>query len=99
MVKNETHLDCADEKLNELCATYEKEWETIASPKTYDINDTEIYSKIGKYTGLQITKEYRIAIGAAIVAYIQEELRIIRAMNRKKKDLIVYIKCPKQDKK
>ena len=64
----------------------------INSPKTYDPNDLTVYSKIGKFCQLDIRKEYRVAIGIAIVAYIQQQIQLIQAANRKKKEIQLYIK-------
>ena len=81
-----------DEKIKELAATYSKDWKYINFPKSYDPNDLNIYGKIGKICGLDIHKEYRIAIGISLVAFIQEQIALIRAANKKKKDIQIYIK-------
>ncbi len=82
-----------DEKLNEVVEAHADAWEFINSPRTYDVNSAEVYSKIGKYVGVAVTKEYRVAVGLAIVSFIQDELRLIRAVNKKKHDLVVHIKA------
>ena len=81
-----------EERLAELAAEHNKDWVSINSPKTYDPNDLAIYSKIGKFCGLDIKKEYRVAIGIAIVAFIQEQIAIIDAGNRRKKELTLYVR-------
>ena len=81
-----------DEQFKELANKHFKDWRFINSPKTYDPNDLSIYSKIGKFCGLAIKKEYRVAIGIALVAFIQEQIALIKAANRRKKELQIYIK-------
>ena len=81
-----------EEQFKELAAKHFKEWRFINSPKTYDPNDLNIYSKIGKFCGLTIKKEYRVAIGIALVAFIQEQIALLKAGNKRKKELQVYIK-------
>lgn len=82
----------SDEQIEELANGNFKEWMFINSPKTYDPNDLTVYSKIGKFCQLDIRKEYRVAIGIAIVAYIQNQIQLIQAANRKKKEIQLYIK-------
>ena len=89
MIKNN---DVSDEAIDELAEKHYREWMFLNSPKTYDPNELGIYSKIGKFCGLPIKKDYRIAVGIAIVAYIQDQLKIVRAANAKKKEIQVYIK-------
>ena len=50
------------------------------------------YSKIGKFSGLDVKKEFRVAIGIAIVAFIQEQIALIKAGNKKKKEIQVFIR-------
>lgn len=80
------------EEIAELAKDYYREWMFLNSPKTYDPTELSIYSKIGKFCGVPIKKDYRIAIGIAIVAYIQEQIKIIRAIYSKKREIQVYIK-------
>lgn len=89
MIKNN---NVSDEAIDELAEKHYREWMFLNSPKTYDPNELGIYSKIGKFCGLPIKKDYRIAVGIAIVAYIQDQLKIVRAANAKKKEIQVYIK-------
>ena len=81
-----------EEKIKELAATHAKDWKYINFPKSYDPNDLSIYGKIGKICGLDIRKEYRIAIGISLVAFIQEQIALIRAANRRKKDIQIYVR-------
>ena len=81
-----------DEQIKELANKYFKDWKFINSPKTYDPNDLSIYSKIGKFCGLNIRKEYRVAIGIALVSFIQEQIALIKAFNKRKKEILIYIK-------
>lgn len=83
------------EQIAELAKFYFKDWRFINSPKTYDPNDLSIYSKIGKFCDLPIKKEYRVAIGIALVAFIQEQIALLKAANRRKKELQIYIKSEK----
>lgn len=76
----------------ELATKHYKDWMFINSPKTYNTNELDIYSKIGKFCGIPIKKDYRIAIGIAIIAYIQEQIKYIRASNNKKREILIYIK-------
>lgn len=81
------------EEIAELAKDYYKDWMFLNSPKTYDINELSIYSKIGKFCGVPIKKDYRIAIGIAIIAYIQEQIKIIKAAHSKKHEIQIYIKA------
>lgn len=80
------------EQIEELANEHFKDWMFINSPKTYNPNDLAVYSKIGKFCQLEIKKEYRVAVGIAIVAFIQQKIALIQAANRKKKELQLYIK-------
>lgn len=84
--------EVTDEAIDELAERHYRDWMFLNSPKTYDPNELSIYSKIGKFCGLPIKKDYRIAVGIAIVAYIQDQLKIVKAANAKKKEIQVYIK-------
>lgn len=82
-----------DSDIRKVIETCNDDLQYINSPKTYDINELNIYSKIGKYCGLGISKDYRIAVGVAIVSWIQEKINLIRAFNSKKRDVVIYIKA------
>lgn len=82
-----------DEDINRIATEHKSEWMYINSPKTYDINELSIYAKIGKYANIPIVKDFRIALGIAIVSYIQDQVNIIRAQNSKKHDIVIYIKA------
>ena len=82
----------SDAEIEELANRHFRDWMFLNSPKTYDPNELSIYSKIGKFCGLPIKKDYRIAVGIAIVAYIQDQLKIVKAANARKKEIQVYIK-------
>ena len=90
--KIEQNEPISHEEIAELAKDYYREWMFLNSPKTYDPTELSIYSKIGKFCGVPIKKDYRIAIGIAIVAYIQEQIKIIRAIYSKKREIQVYIK-------
>ena len=81
------------EEIAELAKDYYKDWMFLNSPKTYDTNELSIYSKIGKFCGIPIKKDYRIAIGIAIIAYIQEQIKLIRAAHPKKHEIQIFIKA------
>ena len=81
------------DELSELAKDYYKDWMFLNSPKTYDTNELNVYSKIGKFCGVPIKKDYRIAIGIAIVAYIQEQIKLIRAAHPKKHEIQILIKA------
>ena len=81
-----------ESKVDEIAAVYHKSWKFINIPKSYDPNDLDIYSKIGKYCGLDIKREFRIAVGIAITAFIQEKIELLKAANSRKKELQIYIK-------
>ena len=91
IIKDKINID-DDEKIKELATIHAKDWKYINFPKSYDPNDLNIYGKIGKICGLDIHKEYRIAIGISLVAFIQERIALIRAANRRKRDIQIYIK-------
>ena len=82
-----------ESKVDEVAAAYHKNWKFINFPKSYDPNDLSIYSKIGKYCGLDIRKEFRVAVGIAIVAFIQEKIGLLKAANSRKKEIQIYIKA------
>jgi len=81
------------EEITELAKDYYKDWMFLNSPKTYDTNELSIYSKIGKFCNVPIKKDYRIAIGISIIAYIQEQIKLIRAAHPKKHEIQVFIRA------
>ena len=81
------------DELKKLAIIHHQDWKFINFPKSYDPNDLSIYSKIGKFCGLNIKKEYRVAVGIALTAYIQEQIALIKAGNRKKKEIQIFIKA------
>ena len=82
-----------ESKVDEVAAAYHMNWKFINFPKSYDPNDLGIYSKIGKYCGLDIRKEFRVAVGIAITAFIQEKIGLLKAANSRKKELQIFIKA------
>ena len=80
------------EEVEALAEKHFANWSYINSPKTYDPNDMNIYGKIGKYCTVPIKKEYRIAVGIAIVAYIQDQIKLIATRYNKKRDLQIFIR-------
>lgn len=81
-----------DDDINRVAAAHKEEWMYISSPKTYDVNELSIYAKIGKFAEVNVTKEFRIAIGIAIVMFIQEQIALIRAAEGKRKEVVIYFK-------
>lgn len=81
-----------DSDVKAIVDEFKDEFGYITSPKTYDINELNVYSKIGKYVKLELPKDFRVAVGVAIVSYIQEKVNLIRAFNAKKRDVVIYIK-------
>ena len=67
-------------------------WRYINSPKTYDPSELGVYGKIGRYIARTIKKEYREAIGIAIVGFIQEQIRLLSTKYGKKRDVQIYIR-------
>ena len=80
------------EEIAQLARDYYKEWELINSPKNYDFNELDIYAKIGQFCGVPIKKDYRIGIGIAIIAYIQEQIKIINAASTARHEIQIFIK-------
>lgn len=80
------------EEIEALAEKHFANWAYINSPKTYDPSDMNIYGKIGKYCAVPIRKEYRIAVGIAIVAFIQEQIKLLATRYNKKKDLQIFIR-------
>jgi len=78
--------------LMQLAEEHYADWKTLNCPKTYDVNELSVYSKIGKFCGLNLKKDYRIAVGVAIVAYIQEQIALIKAKYARRKEVQVFIK-------
>lgn len=65
----------------------------ISAPRINEFNDLDVYNRIGKYaTPTTLTKHQRTCVGLAIVAYVNEQLAIIRARSRSTK-LTVYFKA------
>lgn len=85
--------EISEDEFTELAREHCKDWMFLNSPKTYDTNDLNVYSKIGKFCGVQIKKDYRIAIGIAIVSFIQEKVQLIKAAHSKKHEIQIYIKA------
>lgn len=84
--------DVNDDDIDRLAREYHKDWKHINSPKTYDANEVDIYGKIGRYCQAPLRKDHRIAVGVAIISYIQDQIRLIRAEHPKKKDIQIYIR-------
>jgi hypothetical protein len=70
---------------------YENDWQQIVYPKAYSIDSMEIYSKIGKFGNIGLEKRYRLAVGLALISWIQEEIRQIRALNVKRRDIKILL--------
>lgn len=87
--------------LEEFCTWIENNPVSFGTNRNCDFRnpDMEIYSQVGKYVNIDqpLSKKYRIVCGAAIVYYINNELRVILARNEKKKDIVVYLKTTKEN--
>ena len=80
------------EEINELVKIHFGNWKYINSPKTYDPSELGVYGKIGRYIARNIKKEYREAIGIAMVGYMQEQIQLLSAKYSKKHDLPIFIR-------
>lgn len=81
--------------IDAIVATHESTWKTISNPDTYSAMRADIYGKLGKIAVTDagtVRKDLRIALGLALTAYIQEQVKIIRSVNAKKEELVIFIK-------
>lgn len=67
---------------------------SISVVKGYDFldNSLEIYSNVGRYANVALPKTYRIAMGIAIVKWINEKIDLYVAENKKREVLIIDLK-------
>lgn len=64
--------------------------EELGNTKSLDPFNDEVYSKIGKLIDVKIDKQFRIAVGVAIMYYVQHQIEVIKAgCNYKKIKVIV----------
>lgn len=82
-----------DEAIAIVVDEFEKSIQNDDALAAYDVNKLDIYCKIGKFIPAAIGKQYRIAIGILLVQYLLEQIKLQRAMNRKKKDIVIYVKA------
>lgn len=69
------------------------DWEFINTVRSLDPYSEDIYAKVGKLLGVSIDKSFRIAVGVAILSWVQQNIEVIRAANGKKKSVEIYIKA------
>lgn len=70
----------------------DKTMEDFQPSKTYSIDDTEIYSQLGRYCSNELSKKYRIGVGVIMFKFINDELEKIMVQHGKKKSINVFIK-------
>lgn len=81
-----------DEQLPLIIDEFKKAWIETSNPSLYDVNKLELYNKLGKLVPAAIGKQYKVAVGILLVQYLFEQVRLHRAFNSKKKDLVIYVK-------
>ena len=81
----------SDEIVKSLTVEHLNDWRYINVMKSQDPLELDIYNNIGKICGISIGSDYRIAVGIAVVAWIQEKIRLISARNCKKRDITIGI--------
>ena len=81
--------------VNEVVEQNLADWKYMNYSKSQDPYQSDIYAKIGKICGISIKREYRIGVGVAIVAWIQEQIRLISARNCKKRDIVIGVRMNK----
>lgn len=82
-----------DEALAEVADEFKAEWTLINSPKSYDVNKLDVYSKLGKFVPASIGKQHKVAVGIAIFQFLLEQTRLQRSLNAKKKEVVIYIRA------
>ena len=89
--ENEKHIQ---ETISETAKYCEENTKSISIVKGYDFLDRslEIYSNVGRYCGVNLPKPYRVAMGIAIVNWINEKINLFIAANRKREVLIIDIR-------
>lgn len=78
--------------IHEVATKFYTSWAPQIVPTSYEIDNLDVYSKIGATCGFELNKDYRIAVGIAIVNYILTELRVILASNIGKSTLKINFK-------
>ena len=89
--ENEKHIQ---EIISQTAKYCEDNTKSISIVKGYDFLDRslEIYSNVGRYCGINLPKPYRVAMGIAIVNWINEKIQLFAAANRKREVLIIDIR-------
>ena len=89
--ENEKHIQ---EIISQTAKYCEDNTKSISIVKGYDFLDRslEIYSNVGRYCGVNLPKPYRVAMGIAIVNWINEKINLFIAANRKREVLIIDIR-------
>lgn len=91
VLRGEVELN--DESLQDIVEKFQNSLIEINAPKLYDVNKLDIYSKLGKFVPAGLSKPYKVAVGLAIMQWILDQIRLQRALNAKKKELIVYVRA------
>ena len=88
--ENEAHIADLVEKAAKYC---EENTKSISVIRGYDFLDKsfEIYSNVGKYVDVSLPKPYRVAVGIAIVKWINEKIELYVAENKRREVLIIDI--------
>ena len=81
-----------EEQLPKIIDAFKVSWAETSNPLCYDVNKLEIYSKLGKLVPAAIGKQYKVAIGILLVQFLFEQVKLQRAANSKKKELVIYVK-------
>lgn len=80
--------------INEAAKYCEENLSSISVVRGYDFLDKslDIYSSVGKYCKINLPKNYRVAMGIAIIKWINDRIAIYAAENKKREVLIIDIK-------
>ena len=90
-VDEKEHIEELTKKIAEFCQSNAN---AISIVKGYNFLDKslEIYSNVGRYVNVALPKNYRIAIGIAMIKWINEKIELIAAENKKRESLIIDFK-------
>ena len=91
VLRGEVELN--DESLQDIVEKFQNSLIEVNAPKLYDVNKLDIYSKLGKFVPAGLSKPYKVAVGLAIMQWILDQIRLQRALNSKRKELIVYVRA------
>jgi hypothetical protein len=86
----EEHCDL--EALHESSQPFSEDWDRVISSQSYSVSNMDIYARIGKFGNVGLEKRYRIAVGLALISWIQSEITKIRALNNRRKDIKIIVR-------